>query len=416
MTKRVLRRLEIDVGNAINFGLRARGVPQVFEVYGDAMWGNSASYTAAVYHDGATYCGVSSQADGATVVKYVHATGVTTSFSLNSTVGPSDHSAPTIVVRSDGKLLAMYSEHNDTSGLRYRISTNAADISAWGVEQLLTTGAPSVTYAYVVQLASVMVLFFRNAVNFFYRTSTDQGSTWSGVTWCFTYDAELGRPYPQPLKTADDRIDFLLCQQDAALDLVPIVYHCYATWNGSTLAFKDTAGTAITLPVDAADGDATVVYDGTADYSAFWATLAKHSDGSVWALLKVWNSATNVDYVLVRQTGSTWGAPVVVCSGGYPTAVKFDYVGDACFSPTDTTRIFASVGTASGGPWELARYRTQDSGDTWSKEADITTASGSGVYNFRPAAVTGSGPSKIGFIKGAYTGFTTWDTALWLAS
>lgn len=392
--------------------------PANFQVYGDGIWGNSASYTAAVYSEGATYLGVSSQSGGARIVRWDNTAGTATTFSLNGSVGPSDHSAPTIIVRSDGRLLAMYCLHNDSTGMRYRISTNPHDVSAWGTEQLLTTGAPVVTYAYVVQLDAVMVLFFRNGQNFFYRTSTDQGSTWSGVTWCFTYDNELGRPYPQPLRTSGTRIDFVLCQQAADLSVIPSIYHCSATWTGAAFNWANTAGTAITLPVDAADGDATLIYnDGTA-YTAFWATITRHSDGNLWVLLKRLSSATNVEYLLVRQSGSSWLPAVSVAPGGYPTAVQPDYTGDCCFDPIDPTKVYASRGTAAGGPMELALYSTSDAGATWAKLRDITSGSGTGVRNFRPVAIVGaaSGGERVAFVSGSYTGFTAYSTAVRLAS
>lgn len=403
---------------AVVRGGRGTSIFAPVQASADGIWGNSASYTAAVYHSGATYLGVSAQTGGATVVRFDHASNTDSSFSLNSSVGPSDHSAPTVVIRSDGRILAMYSKHNDNSGLRYRISTNPGDISAWGAEQLLTTGTPNVTYAYVVQLDAVMVLFFRNNVNFFYRLSFDQGSTWSGVTWCFTYANEAGRPYPYPLKTGANEIDFVLCQQDGTLAIVPSIYHVKATWNGSGFNWTNTAGTAITLPVDAADGDATLIYNDPTAYTTFWATTKRHTDGNLWVLIRRLSSATNVAYLLVRQSGSSWLPAVSVAPGGYPTSVQPDYTGDCCFDPLDATLVYASSGATSGGPMEIALYRTTDGGDTWAKVRDITTGTSAPTRNFRPVSVVNapSDGARVAFIKGSYSGYTSFAAGPWLAS
>jgi hypothetical protein len=269
-----------------------------------------------------------------------------------------------------------------------------------------------------VQLDAVMVLFFRNNVNFFYRTSTDQGSTWSGVTWCFTYASETGRPYPQPLRTSGTRIDFVLCQQDASLAIIPSIYHCSATWTGSAFSWANTAGAAITLPVDAAAGEGTLIYNDPTAYTAFWATLTLNSDGNLWVLLRRLSSATNVEYLLVRQSGLSWLPAVSVAPGGFPTTVQPDYTGDCCFDPTDATKVYASRGVGAGGPMEVALYGTSDGGANWAKLRDITSGSAVGVRHFRPVSIVGagSGGERIAFISGAYSGYSAFSTAVRLAS
>src|SRR5688572_6660044 len=65
-----------------------------------------------------------------------------------------DHSCPALLVRPDGRLLAMYALHGQEPNFYYRISRAPADVSAWSDEQIFaTTTGSRVTFPNLVFLA-----------------------------------------------------------------------------------------------------------------------------------------------------------------------------------------------------------------------------------------------------------------------
>ncbi len=68
-------------------------------------------------------------------VSYDLATGQTNQFVLHAALGGDDHDAAGILIRQDGRYLAVYTRHNADKTTFYRISTNPHDATSWGSEQ-----------------------------------------------------------------------------------------------------------------------------------------------------------------------------------------------------------------------------------------------------------------------------------------
>lgn len=336
------------------------------------------------------------------------ATGITSSgFSTN------DHGTPSIHFRQDGRIQLFYSQHNDTSGLRWKLSTNPDDISAFGSEQLIAAGSNSVTYSNprYLSAAARLFLFYRNSPNQVLRVSADDGATFGSEQTVFSFGAN--RPYGFFVGNGVDRIDFLVVE-DGPDVYNASVYHGYAKWESGALNWYNSAGSSLSLPIDPTA--CTRIYDGST-VPAIWQDMIIGPDGHPRVLFARFVSTTDSRYMFSRWTGSAWTTPVEVCAGGHPLyATEWDYCAGVAFDGYDSNRVYPSVGLSSSGPWEMQTYDSGDNGATWAKVRDITTGSASNVANARPIRVEGLGPARFGYFSGRYTSYTDYLAKIMLGA
>ena len=110
-----------------------------------------------IVHDGKLIIGSVANASGTggasrngniEVVTHDIATGVTsTPFVLHANLEADDHDLPAFLVRPDDRILAVYSKHGRDKNVRYRITTNPGDTSAWGSELIYYHEPYNVTYS-----------------------------------------------------------------------------------------------------------------------------------------------------------------------------------------------------------------------------------------------------------------------------
>jgi hypothetical protein len=109
-------------------------------------------------------------------------TGATVSSVVDTLPIADSHSAPAILVDSDGYIWAFYSKHALETSIYYKKSTNPEDISAWGAKQTLAFDY-NVTYPQVFQSAGGrIILMCRSAAS----NNTDWRAMWTddaGANW-----------------------------------------------------------------------------------------------------------------------------------------------------------------------------------------------------------------------------------------
>ena len=88
----------------------------------------------AIYHNGVTYFGYVDLAGNICISAYNHTTELTEEFILHEALQIDDHANPAVFVRTDGKLLAVYSMHGGNY-MYWRVSTNPEDVTAWEAEE-----------------------------------------------------------------------------------------------------------------------------------------------------------------------------------------------------------------------------------------------------------------------------------------
>lgn len=343
-----------------------------------------------------------------------HAKGVgSTHFSLSSiALEDDDHNNTAVHILQDGRILALYGKHNDSSGVRYRISTNPYDISAWGAQVILAVTTP-ITYFNPHYLSATGKTYMH------YRSGGSLGGTidrncraFDGTTW----DAERtwiaqpvngAWPYIRSASNGVDRIDFLITDRHPIQGLSS-VYHCYMKLDGATELFYKSDGTLIGAgPVT--PPDCTLIYDGSTIRGWVW-EITYGADGHPRVVFTRFPSTTDHRYMFSRWTGSAWTAPVEITTAGtYLYSGEPYYSGGIGFDGRDPNTVYLSKQV--GSAWEVQAWKTTDDGATWALSTHVTTDSG--VKNCRPWSPRSHGThGDVLFWSGTYLSYTNYNTSI----
>lgn len=219
-----------------------------------------------------------------------HATGAITDYVLVDYYNwGDDHSNPTILIRPDGRLVAFYIYHGDNLGIRYRISVNPYDASAWGAETLFAAPSSQITqtarsYPSPVMLSNEsnkVYVFFRAGADISVVTSTDlatvaapaaDGAAQTAATWS-TEQVWLPSPgnhavkgmYHRIMNDGVSRIDFATSfASTSAADPYVDIRHMYYSGgkfyntNGAELRLTSGMGNAVNTTFTATAGATTI--------------------------------------------------------------------------------------------------------------------------------------------------------------
>jgi len=167
-----------------------------------------------------------------------------------------DHCMGSLWVLSDGRILAAYAEHGGK--LYYRRTINPEDITLWEDETILETDSSS--YAQLTQLNDgTIILFYRYAIsegNYeigAWRTSTDDGATWSNRQTII----DLGNYRTYGYIASDGQaVHIVFCYNDG--NMMQDIYHAYSPDGGTTWK-RLSDGATISLPLNTTNAD--LVYE-----------------------------------------------------------------------------------------------------------------------------------------------------------
>lgn len=337
-----------------------------------------------------------------------------------------DHSCPALLVRPDGRILALYARHGQDENFHYRVTTAPGDISAWSEERTFASPAGSrVTFPNLVFLAAEndgrgrLHAFYRGIGNRLmpsWAHSDDAGETWTAggvllqlpvrVTPYVKYAGD-GRGTVHAAFTDGHRVDF----NNGA-------YHAYYRdgywWN--------SRGERIGSPAEpiAAKERTTEIFRANADSVAMISDLALDREGRPHVVYSVQMDTrrqrprpigADHRYRFARWTGSEWRDHEIAYAGGEVHAVADDdCTGLAALDPQDVSVVYISTNAdpVTGVPlvsradrkrhWEIFRGVTADGGATWAWTA-ITRDST--VDNLRPVVpVTAGRPSPVVWLRG----------------
>lgn len=365
---------------------------------------------------------------------YDHNRGLFTEAKLADLGQANDHIIPAIVVRSDERLIVFYSNHNSDSLLRYRISANPEDITAFGAEQILATPSGTVTYAQVWRYNRTIAVFYRIMdTDFWYwacRVSTDDGDTWGVERRVFRHPLQFylkGAQHPEILQ----RIVFGVTQHPDAAG-TGSTYSLYSVRIGldTGSVFLNAGDAAIGniftgtgLPLDITSlklqWDARLDPDGGKawiwDVSFIRGTpaLPEHNDGWFWLWFAKIVSQTDHRYMLVRDG---YPAVQITPAGGTIATSSQPFPQPSYSAGIAAAKVLEQYGTAwlvrkSSTDWILEEWRTPDGGSTWANKALLTDPA---FRPLRPVAVVNAHPSlPIVFFRGAYSNYTQFLTDLY---
>src|SRR5580765_6970517 len=103
----------------------------------------------ALFHNGNLYFGYVRDSDGRSVLSAFNPTnGIKTDLFTSTRTEIDDHDVAGLLVRQDGKMLAIYARHGTDQFFAYRLSTSTNPVTAgdWSAEQTITSTGAGLTY------------------------------------------------------------------------------------------------------------------------------------------------------------------------------------------------------------------------------------------------------------------------------
>jgi hypothetical protein len=360
------------------------------------------------------------------------ASGARRSFTLAENLQADDHNNPAFIVRPDGRLIAFYSAHGDTA-IRWRISTNPEDVTAWGSEQ--TISEPDTTsYANVFMLSSesnrIYLLHRRQVTDGInghkphIRWSDDNGATFSsplpvfyGATGLRVGGVGGSRPYVRYASNNAGRIH--VCASSGhprSTDETPAstchMWHWYMEggnfYKSDGTLIRSVASLGTTGPL--AEAEVTKIFDADTDSAgdgnAWPYSIELDGSGRPVVTFGAFVAAADNRYWYARWTGSAWDKHEILASQGtIPSdGVEQQYAGLCVVDPRNTNRIWVSKQTDATAVWEIERWTTADGGANWDKVAVTTTSATKNVRPYVPANWISGAPSVL-WQAGTYTNF-----------
>lgn len=350
-----------------------------------------------------------------------HDTNETVEFVLKADSEIDDHNHASIWIRPDGRIVAAYARHNQDAVLRWRVSTNAYDVSAWGAEQTFTASA-NVTYSNLVYLPTSGRLynFFRlGTAGWAYVVSTDNGATFSGEV---QYVRKIGSQVYQVMRATGDRVDFLTTDGHPNVDGSTSVYHFTMSFVGGAESFSKTDGSAAdgSLPFAPQSAFTTVYAYGAGTGDGWLWDVTRDADGAPLALYQRKKSDNSLaEYYFAKYASGAWTSEKIADAGmDISTTDEPNYLGGMSFADFDaagyTVWLIASPGLtshAASGVWNLHRYKRVSG--TWTMDraatANDTVSESGAVCIGRPVVPRGqpaNTKAEVLYFSGSYL---KWD-------
>jgi hypothetical protein len=337
--------------------------------------------------------GGSARAGDIEVATYDLASGQTARFTLHDNLAADDHNAAALLIRPDGRYLAMYTKHNAEKYSYYRVSTNPHDATSWGAEKTFDWSAtPGSDFN-----ATYSNLFYLSAENRTYNfarannrspnmmISSNAGDTWTYGGKLFSTTTNVGyvNGYFRYATNGVDRIDFIGTEHHPR-DFNNNIYHGYIQGgkmyrsDGSLVdnnIFDNSAPNQTSLTkVFSSDPE-----NGSQEFTRAWTTdLEIDASGNPYAIFTVRandipvNSAGYKDhrFFYARYDGAQWHVHQLAKAGERLYTSEQDYTGLVALDPHDPNTVYMSStidprDDASLAFHELFRGVTADLGATW---------------------------------------------------
>jgi len=321
--------------------------------------------------------------DGKTMLSMYHlGAGKTVELWGSSFSQKDDHNVASLLLRSDGSMLATYARHHTDDYFAYRFSSgDPSVVNNWSEEKLVSSLGDRLTYANLVRLSGEgnKIYNFTRLRNFnpTIFISTNNGFNWSGPFW-FIKTGTNGRvrPYFKVCSDNISRIDIVYTDGHPR-DVENSLYHLYYV-NG---AFYKSDGNLVKhfsmLPIEHDSGErGTAIYrfsheqkeqdpnDCIPSGRAWCWDLAYAKDGKPVCVFSVQlDNVTGprngiddrIHYYYAFWTGSNWVKMLIAHAGRPLYPAEDDYAGGICLNPGDPTEVILS--TNAKDPFNIRHLR-----------------------------------------------------------
>lgn len=310
-------------------------------------------------------------------------------------MGCDDHNAPGIIIRPDGKYLAMYSAHYDYYKNRYRIF----DGDTWSAEQAYDWEQRDGGTNYTIAYNNVYYLSAENRMYDFTRAnnrspnfivSDDWGDNWTfGGQLTTNSSNSYNKGYYKYWSNGVDRIDYIFTEQHPR-DTLTSIYHGYFTGGEAFDSYGNLIDTNITddswLPTFTSYtkifANGTTIGNNTF-YRCWTSDLMRYDDGTIAAIITARmnqsyspgypDNSINPEHAFIycRFDGSDWSYTFLDKAGYKFYSSEGDYVGLGALCPNDPNTIYISTPwdardtTINLGTREIFKGVTADEGATW---------------------------------------------------
>jgi hypothetical protein len=442
-----LFRVTFALGLALSLSHPAAGQTNLITLAADGAW-TWFNDPRALVQSGVLFFGYVRAADSRTTLSaFDLATGRITELWTSSRTQFDDHNNPGLLLRPDGRIVAIYARHSTDTFFACRVSTlaNPATPAAWGAEQIIPSTGAGVTYANPYQLAaeSGQVYDFCRDLNFnpTVLTSTNGGASWSAPQLFIKTGTGSTRPYVKYASDYNRRLDFLYTDGHPR-DVDNSLYHAYY----ESGALYRTDGSLLKsfsqLPLLHDSGErGTVIYQYSAAATldpndhiptgrAWCWEITAQTNGApacVFSVQRDLVTGTNwtddrIYYYYARWTGTNWQKRFIAHAGRPLYNPEDDYAGGIALDPEAPSVVYVSTDAAS--PFDLSTTTNVPLRSHFEIFKGVTTNSGlnftwtaittnSTVDNLRPYVPRNrQGVPLLLWFRGSYPTFTSFNTSV----
>lgn len=287
-----------------------------------------------------------------------------------SALSGDDHGAPQLLIDGSGYIHVFWGTHGNA--IKYAISNSPRDISAWTAQ---TDIAGNWTYQTPLLIGSNIRLFGRindaDPTTIWWISTAVSSGVASGHGWGAVQHlvAFAGRMmYPSDYLLVGTDVHVVFWRRAGLGGLSQNIY--YAVYDTTTNQLKNAAGTAFSVPISEATGNASFMVFNSGTDEANAPALWRDSSGNPHIVFIHDNTgASQVQLKHTRWTGSAWTTPVVLATDARlwhnpcpivasDTAADIYYrtgagsINKVAFNPSDDSGITGSTFLAKGsGAW-----------------------------------------------------------------
>ncbi|MBE7066486.1 MAG: hypothetical protein E7385_02925 [Ruminococcaceae bacterium] len=361
-----------------------------------------------------TYISHATESGGICITSYDHNTGNIQTSVLAQFNLVDDHNSPGLAILPDGRILAVYSRHNADTKLRWKVSTNAEDITSFSEEKYVECNK-KVTYAQIYRISyEEYRVFYRAVTGWATRVYNWVYDEWSDeVRWI---EEKKGSQYYLWVQedVAEGRLNiFMTGHPKGGYDQNIRFGYFDADSNickldGTVIGNLDVQASKILTPRDFTD----IVYEASENEHTRLYDMTYMSDkmGVLYGVGVGTEDTSKYYYAYYDQETNTWIKNLICDSGKWLVAGNM-YFGGISYDRKDMQTIYVS--RREGDVCRLEKWHTDDYGATWKIVDIIDEAASEDIVVMRPISPYNAHDDiDVIYIKGTYPSYSTFNTEL----